>query len=394
MLVIPLAGYLFFKAKKLLIKFFWFLVLASQLLCLFFTYSRGGLFGLVAGLTITALIYFLTTKQRIFKKSNFKRFAIAFLLLIIFTSLCFVSYYKINFFKERIRSSLDFQSGSVAIRTKFWKASLSVIKEKLLFGHGLDNQGNVLIKYYQKDWGIYGNVNDYTDRAHNLILDILLTIGAIGLIFYLLWLFIILKLSIKNIRENKSTALTVALLAGIVCYLLSLMFSFEITTTAVYLWLFFALIMIINDQAAVADDSPDKTKPLIVVRSRDSFKMFLAIILIIIIAGLIFRQINKNIKYLIADYYCQQIKQAFKNKEYFETYTLYGYLKELEVKTDYYDLRYGSVLADNLDGFNTITLTRIGQKILEKLVKNLKSDNFETFFALGKIYTALGNNKN
>jgi len=394
LLVIPLSVYLFFKAKKLLIKFFWFIVLISQLLCLFFTYSRGGLIGLAIGLIIIALIYFLITKQQLSKKINFKQKLALFLLLIILVSLGLIGYYKIDFFKQRVKSSFDFQSGSVAPRMNFWKTSLSAIKEKPFFGYGLDNQGEVFIKYYEKDWGIHGNVNDYPDRAHNLILDILLTVGGVGLIFYLLWLFVVFKSIIKNIRENKSTALNATLLTGIICYLLSLMFSFEITTTTVYLWLFFALIFIINDQYEIADNSLNKTKPSAVVQQSGLFKILLPVILIIIISVLIFWRINKNIKYLIADHYFWQIEQAFLDKEYFETYVLYGYLKQLGIKNNYYDLRYGGMLADNLGDFKTVALTKTGQEILEKLAENLKSNNFETFFIKGKIYTALANGKN
>ena len=396
LLVIPLAIYLIFSAKKLLIKSFWCLILISQLLCLFFTYSRGGLIGLIVGLIITVLIYFLIVKKNIFKKNNFKQIIIAFLLLIIFVSVGLACYYKIDFFRERVRSSFNSQSGSVAIRIKFWNASLLAIKEKPFFGYGLDNQGEILVKYYQKDWAIYSKVNDYPDRAHNLILDILLTSGIVGLIFYLFWLFVIFKIGIKNIKENKSKFLTVALLASIICYFISLMFNFEIVTTAVYLWLFFALIIIINNQTNVVNDLFDIEKSLTIAKQSRLFrlfKIFLAIILVIFVAGLIFWRINKDIKYLIADHYFQQIRQAFFSKNYFETYVLYEYLKELNVEVDYYDLRYGDMLVDNFGNFDTVTLTRTGKKILEKLVKNLKSNNFETFFIKGEIYTTIADDK-
>ncbi|MBU1783455.1 O-antigen ligase family protein, partial [Patescibacteria group bacterium] len=390
LLVIPLTLYLICRnaPRRVFAIFFWCLILISQLLCLFFTYSRGGLIGLIVGLIITVLI----VKQNIFKKINFKQIIIAFLLFIIFVSIGLVCYYKIDFFRERVRSSFDFQSGSGAIRIKFWKASLSAIKEKPFFGYGLDNQGEVLVKYYQKDWAIYSRVNDYPDRAHNLILDILLTSGIVGLIFYLSWLFVIFKIGIKNIKENKSKFLTIALLASIICYFISLMFNFEIVTTAVYLWLFFALIIIINNQAEIID----KPESLIIAKRGilfRIFKVFLAIILVIVVAGLIFWRINKDIKYLIADHYLQQIRQAFFSKNYFETYVLFGYLQELDVKVNYYDLYYGDMLVNNFGNFDTVTLTRIGKKILEKLVKNLKSNNFETFFIKGKIYTTIADDK-
>ncbi len=165
---------------------------------------------------------------------------LVFVILIIFVLIIF-SLYNSQTFSHRLTSLLDFQSGSVAVRMSFWRASWDAIRQKPLFGYGLDNQGEVLIKYYQKDWGIFNNVNSCPNRVHNLFLDILLTRGIFGLFAYLALLYLFFSTIFKNIKENKARELSLAISAATICYLVSLQFSFSFITSEIYFWLYFAI---------------------------------------------------------------------------------------------------------------------------------------------------------
>ncbi len=259
LLVIPITIYFIYVSKNFLLKFFSLIILALQLLTLYFTYSRGGWLGLVLGLLIFSVIYFLLLGMNISKRrenvknnryslyNKYYKFGLIFIVLNIFiiSLIGFNIYYPQKFF-HRITSLFDFQSGSVAARINFWRASFDAIKQKPLFGYGLDNQGEVLIKYYQKDWGIFNNVNSYPNRAHNLFLDILLTRGIFGLIIYLALLYLFFVAILKNIKENRKRELNLAILAAIICYFVSLQFSFSFIVSEIYFWLYFAIVYLLR----------------------------------------------------------------------------------------------------------------------------------------------------
>ncbi len=259
LLVIPITIYFIYISNKFLGKFFGLIVLVLQLLTLYFTYSRGGWIGLIFGLLVFGIIYWILQIQilraedgysnsknnrNLLHNNKYYKFGLIFIILVIILIIFSIDHSKI--FSRRITSLLDFQSGSVAVRISFWQASWDAIKQRPLFGYGLDNQGEVLIKYYQKDWGIFNNVNSYPNRAHNLFLDILLTRGIFGLVTYLVLLYLFFRTIFKNIKENKARELNLAILAATICYLVSLQFSFSFIVSEIYFWLYFAIIYILG----------------------------------------------------------------------------------------------------------------------------------------------------
>jgi len=393
LLVIPMAGYLFFASKKFLIKFFWLIIALFQLLCLLFTYSRAGWVGLVFGLAAAILIYFLIAKKAVdfsqFLFKNHKKIIIYFSLFVIFG----IGALLINnnsFFAVRVTSMIDPASGSNAARINFWKASADAIKKAPMLGYGPDSQGEVFVRYYKKDWAINGKVNVYPNRAHNLFLDVILTSGFVGLIFYLALLYLFFKLIIDNIKNSKSKFLSWLILFAVIGYLISLMFGFAVTATNVYFWLYFAIIIAINsEQEAIVSEKKDEE------RLRDQKNKYclliklLKFVLIITIGAGIFFQISKEFKKLIADHYFMELRLSYINQEYFKAFTLYDYIKKTKIKQDYYDRNFGIMLADQISGFNALALTITGERVLENIVENLSGNSYADIFARAKIYAAL-----
>jgi len=82
--------------------------------------------------------------------------------------------------------------------------------------------------------GIYGDVGQSADRAHNLILDILLIAGLWGLLLYGFLYYFGGRLVRENIRQPQTAALSWALSAGLLGYLFSLFFSFSFVCGEIY----------------------------------------------------------------------------------------------------------------------------------------------------------------
>ena len=95
-------------------------------------------------------------------------------------------YISFNSFQNRFEQLLD---GNTSNRTTIWLHSLEFIKQKLFFGYGIDSFKNLPDPLFKKIFA-----------PHNMVIEILVSIGFIGLLSYIFIIFIILK----KIYENKS----------------------------------------------------------------------------------------------------------------------------------------------------------------------------------------------
>jgi len=411
LLIIPITAYLFLKFKNFILKFLIFLLFISQIVCLFFTYSRAGWLGLLAEIFVFFIFYLLILK----KKYNIKIKPIYFITSIVFIFLLILSFYNLNLsFKYRVNASFNLNSGSQGIRMKFWLASLDAIKKRPVFGYGLDNLSDVFVKYYKKDWPVNGFVNDYPDRAHNIILDSLLFGGIIGLILYLALLYLFYKLAIKNILEKKEPGISLAIIIGVSGYLVSLLFGFSIVVTNIYFWLYFALIVLYSKNRHLCHFDPELVKgekslqqanftlkrflPR-KMRDRNDKKFFIlkniiSVILIILISIFIFFQINKEFKTFIADYYYRQLLESAVKDKYVPSFTLFNYIKELNIRDDYYKTDFSRFLVKWVDYSNDFKIKELSRSELIKILAGLKNENFSNLKNRAIIKTALAKDKN
>jgi len=390
LLVIPLSVYLIIKTNKFLIRFFWIITFLFQILCLFFTYSRGGWVGLVLGTILTGLIYLWIIKKNVLfflKNKKYIKFILLFASLLVICMVCLLS--RSDFFRHRIKSSFDFKSGSVAVRINFWQAGWQAFKKNPILGYGLETQGEVFVEYYKKDWAVYGNVNVYPNRAHNLFFDILLSSGLVGLIAYLALLYLFYRLILENIKNRQNKGLSVVIFLAVTSYLISLLFNFSIVITNIYFWLFLAIIILINNNFSSRYDNLENKE---IKKPDKSIKLIIAI-LIIFLSLLILRQINKEIKYIIADHYYSEFKESLVRNEFFNTLEMYNYIDKLNIHSNYYKKEMAVGLAEKFNDILFQDFKKQIEKILRSELEDIKINNYGNMFAKAKIYTALANDK-
>ncbi len=89
------------------------------------------------------------------------------------------------------------------------------------------------------------------NKAHNEFLNYLATTGITGLLSYLLLLVVISRVFIKTIYDHRMTTndnyMTIALLAGWISIPITNFWGFSVVITQLFLWLFPALIITLND---------------------------------------------------------------------------------------------------------------------------------------------------
>lgn len=248
-LVLPLIIYSFFIYKKTLIKFLIGILFLGLLVSLIFTQSRAGWIGLFSSLFFFGFFYFLFSKRK-------KLFFLLIVILISFIlSLAFIHFFppKTNNPLLKRAISLTQIKGSNKVRLFWWKKSLDLIKKKPILGYGPERQAFYFVKYYQPEIAIYERINSYPDRAHNDILEMLLTSGFLGLFSYLFLIISVFYHGLKKIKLNYSTNqlnnwLVLFFLSGIFGYLISIQFSFHTIGTSVYFWGFLAIILKISNK--------------------------------------------------------------------------------------------------------------------------------------------------
>lgn len=242
LLVIPLATYLIYISQKMIVKLFFGFILVLNLLALIASSSRGSLVALF--LVLAGIFLYLFFSKTLKWKQSVKIF------LFVLASVLSIAF---GFLLEkaipgRVSSLFDFKAGSVSARVDFYQAATSAISQKPLFGYGLDNLYSAFLPYYQTSWGVHGDIGQVPDRAHNLILDILMSVGLVGLLFYLALYVYFFWLALKLFKQEKWKYLSLSLALASLLYFLSLLFSFSVVTTEFYFFVFLALLLSLNYQ--------------------------------------------------------------------------------------------------------------------------------------------------
>ncbi len=381
LLVIPLAAYLMSESKKFLNKFFYSLILSAQLICLFLTSSRGALVALV--LALFALAAYLL-KKKVDQKSKII-FGASF--FIIFLLGLFI--FSLNS-PERMAGLTDFGTGSVGARVNYYFAALEAVSRKPFFGYGLDNGSQALFPNYQSDWGIHANVGVSSDRAHNLILDILLGGGLFNLALFALLYYYFFNLAFKNISQPIFSKQSLALLVGVLAYLISLLFNFSLVSAEIYFFLFLSLLLAIN----VRQNEDVNLKGALVDNNQLRPISLLGVLAAFAIFVLICFGINYEFRFLKADHYFGAMYNNLNNKQYFTALTLADYVNQEKtnpVNCVYYDRVLADIISDDYSSIDDVLSRMVIKNTLQKIDNRLIENGYLNIFVKGKINLALGN---
>ena len=285
LLVLPLISLFFFycfnfwrkEKKSILFPFFAFLMFLFVFFVLIFTQSRGAWLGFLSQILI--LYFFLLwyfKKRRLFCTS---------LIIVLGLGLILIGL-NIYHFNSPINESLSpiigrleslvYLGGATGrLRLYFWQDGLELISKKPFFGYGPETQRFYYISYYRPEFAALEAINSYPDRAHNDIIDTLLTTGFFGLISYLLFIGSSFYFGIKQVLKKLdfSGLFILALLLGVFGYLVSLQFSFHFFPTAVYFVGFLAIGVVIGvrpSKLVAIGVRPSKLTSLVAIGVRPS----------------------------------------------------------------------------------------------------------------------------
>lgn len=195
--------------------------------------TRGAIVGLLIGLIITALIL-------LFNKENRRRGWQ--LLISALSGIGFILLIDHKTVERMLAASLG--DTTVVSRLIIWKIAWQGFLDKPLFGWGYENFNAVFNSFYNPILLKFSISETFADKAHNLPLEFLTTLGGIGFLLYVAVFIIAIYALWRLAKDGRSSKIELAVMSGLlVAYATSLFFLFDQLFTVI---LFFVTIVYIH----------------------------------------------------------------------------------------------------------------------------------------------------
>ncbi|MFP4514994.1 MAG: O-antigen ligase family protein [Parcubacteria group bacterium] len=371
-MTLAIVFYVFKIERNKYLRYLWFFSALFAAFALFFTGSRSSWLGLLAAIFIF-ILYLLIKKRSLIKAKTI-------ILIILALIIIFATLFSNPYFKERVNNSLNFTHGSVAVRLLYWEAAYDKITESAIIGYGPEQQKHVLRDSYIKEWAVHENLNTYSDRAHNIILDQLL-IGGILLLFAYFMIFRSWFLqAIKALKKNNYQV--AILILALIAYLITLFFSFEIIVSSFYFWLFGALIIV----GEKLNDKEEDSYSIFRLRFSKLIRSLLVFALVLIFLLFTYLQLQK----IIANHYFLSSKIAGASNIHNEALLLYNYSKDAGYSHKHYDLYFADSISYSFIENNEKPYREMELKLID-IENTLNLHTYDYFFVKGRINSALRN---
>lgn len=231
----------FYRSRPYLIQALLVTVFIFEFFVFYNTQTRGAIVGLVAGLFVLAVAGILTIKN----KSARLAFGVFLALLIAIPFLIFEfrnsSLVQNNGTLNRL-ATISTKDITTESRLATWDASWLGWKESaktFLIGYGPENYYYVFNKYFPTEIYKDNGSQIWFDRAHNIVFDIGVTTGIIGLYSYLLILVLATFALAKYYLKDRAISSSWLLIALLVAYFVQNFFVFDTLNTEI---LFYSLI--------------------------------------------------------------------------------------------------------------------------------------------------------
>ncbi|MBU1992979.1 MAG: O-antigen ligase family protein [Patescibacteria group bacterium] len=283
-MIFPLTvGALITTAKKY--RVFFVLALILFLVLMLLTLSRAATLGLFA-----AIVFFILSLAVIKKRKRILRATLATILVAVLTLFLVNIYGSNSFIRDNPVLSRIVLEGenmrSIESRLIMWPAVIEQALDRPILGYGPDTFGITFPAYAPAALLEVEDIGSFADRAHNEILDTLVSSGFVGLALYLALLITVFIIGFK--QKDRFTA---GVLAGIVALFIANQFGFSMVTHYMYLWFFIAIILI---------NLPERTEYDFKFLKYDTSK---AVAILLISALSTFTILAHNVQLVRADYF-------------------------------------------------------------------------------------------
>lgn len=222
------------------------------------TAVRGSILGLGIGMLAFALLYFSAYRSKRAKKILLALIGLAIIFVVLALLLKNTSLVQDSRYLRRIT---DFSLRSYTVQTRFWAWQAGIKgwgenPKTIMLGWGPENFNIPFSKYFNPKFFQGPGSETLFDRAHNMFVEILVTMGLLGLVTYLTIFLVSIKVLWRKINENKDQILFgVGFISLLIAYAIHNSFIFD--TSANFLT-FFTILGFIHfiAQPRISDSKP------------------------------------------------------------------------------------------------------------------------------------------
>jgi len=254
--------FMFFQRPGKGRRYYYALVFALHFVILYWTETRGALLGFGAALLLflTALVFWPKDTEEKEAVTRFKAglkktakiiLAVFVVLLAIFLAARNTAFVKNSPTLNRL-AVISISETTTQTRLLAWKLSWQGFKDRPILGWGWENYNVVFNKYY--DPHLFP-VENWFDRAHNIVFDTLVSTGAFGFIAYLGIFAAVFMVLWRAFRQKRIDFLNAVLFAVLfVAYFVQDLFVFDMLYSYMPLFMILAFINWFDKKDALAQE--------------------------------------------------------------------------------------------------------------------------------------------
>lgn len=229
-LLLPAAVSAYWLSSRGAARLFWLVVVAVAIFELLATLGRGAWLGALIAMALWAALNWDDVKLR--------RGRLYWLLGVIILTLLGLWLFGPSSIQNRMSVFLNRHEGSAANRLELWRMGLRMVQDAKGWGRGLETFGLFSPAYETMTFREGVGVSEIATNAHNELLHICVTMGALGVAAYV-WLWgDFFRLAWRRVAADVSgqRALLSGLFCGAVAHWIYVQFNFGITATSAYVW--------------------------------------------------------------------------------------------------------------------------------------------------------------
>gem|GEM_PF-530346 len=299
-------------------------LLVLQLVCLLYTKSRGPWFGLLSGALLFAVLIALRHRVRwlLFIAIVAGAVLVALLAALNLPHAPLEPFIESPYLSRLVLSdySEEGRMPSVWVRLQIWQGVAELIRSgpnigftpdplrplRLLIGYGPETMGVVYPQVYPPDLAyLHGKV---FDRAHNELLDLVVTTGALGLLAFLLLVgsfFYYGGSLLRRTKDFKAQITLIALLSAMFAHLVEAQFGILVPSVGLLLWLYLALVsvMYVTETTEADSERTDMINSIPAEASTDHANRLRNILSLLVVCVIPFFASLSNANLFLADLY-------------------------------------------------------------------------------------------
>lgn len=160
-------------------------------------HTSGAIIGLFVSILLMVFLLGLFHKNKTLRRSSLILFVLAVAGVVIIFSQSNKAWFQNSFLRSLTTQKITFQTRLIS-----WKGAIADFKYHPFFGTGFGNYAIIFDKHFDSKFLSYTRSETYFDRAHNNVIDIASTTGAVGLATYLSIFVAALYYLVKKFRKN------------------------------------------------------------------------------------------------------------------------------------------------------------------------------------------------